>query len=59
NGDQQLAQQLEALLRQLGIEGQADIKLSEGQSSALHRLFFSIDPDNEINRNNSPFMFAS
>lgn len=59
NGDQQLKQQLEAAIRQIGITDDTKNKLSEGDSAVLQRVFFSVDPDNEINRNNSPFMYVS
>lgn len=58
NGDSQLAKQFDAAVRQLGIENQPEKGLSDGDAAVLQRVFFSVDPDNEINRTASPFSFA-
>lgn len=59
NGDQQLAHQLDTAVAQLGLSNQDTGELSKDDRSVLQRVFFSVDPDNEINRNASPFMLVS
>lgn len=59
NGDQHLAQQFDTATAQLGLSNQDTGELSKDDRSVLQRVFFSIDPDNEINRNSSPFMLVS
>lgn len=58
-GDGQLAIQLDAAVTHLGANRKVGNPLSKDERELLQRVFFSIDPDNEKKRTDSPFHFAS
>ena len=58
-GDPHLAQEFDIAIRQLGLAGPPPKEPTADDFAVLLRVFFSVDPDTEINRDNSPFMFAS
>lgn len=59
NGDSQIAKQLDAAVSQLGAGRKNGTELSKDERNMLQRVFFSVDPDNEKNRTDSPFQFVS